>query len=566
MPAPLGRLCLILHGHLPYVLHHGLWPHGEAWLFEAAAETYLPLLELLDTLSDAGAAAGARLTVGLTPVLLEQLADGHFKAGFVRHLHERIGRAAADAVEFERKRDGARAVQATRWQSWYEKRLGYFEQIRQDIPGAFAAHARAGRIEVLTSAATHAYLPLLLEDSSIRAQLSAGLAITRTHLDVAPRGCWLPECAYRPATTDWRPAVLGLPPRARTGLETHLAGAGLSHFFVDAHLLSQARPVATIGRDGQIEPMSEALVYWDTQRGWGNPMEPAAVAAAPQPPGVYSFARHPRISEQVWSGVIGYPGAAEYLEFHVKHGQGGLRYHRVTSHDVPAAEKAIYDPRLVPGKIYEHSHHFCQVVRQLLRQYTAETGRVGTIVAPFDAELFGHWWFEGPQFLHDVLLTLAHDGSVELVTPQQVLETNPPDKEVCPPEGSWGANGNHSVWLNEQTRWLWESEYHAEQRFGHLLKELPWQTKPAVRQHLEQAARELLLLQASDWPFVIHSGGAADYGAIRFAGHVTRFDRLGNIAQAVAAGEKIDAVQQTEIAEAAAHDAVFSAVDLNWWR
>jgi 1,4-alpha-glucan branching enzyme len=562
MPQPLGRLCLILHGHLPYVLHHGLWPHGEAWLYEAAAETYLPLLQLLDELAEQNIHAG--LTFGLTPILLEQLAHDHFKTGFVRYLHERIDRAHQDAKEFGRDGDKPAAALARRWAHWFGEQLAHFQKLKRDIPAAFARHFREGRIQILTSAATHAYLPLLLQDNSLQAQLTAGVTISEKHLGIRPRGLWLPECAYRPASQQWQPPVLYADTRPRPGLETWFQSAGLSHFFVDTHLLADAKPLALMKSEG-VDPTSDALVFWDIKRGWGNPLEPVGVASEPRPPNVYAFARHPRVSEQVWSGVIGYPGAGEYLEFHRKHGPQGLRYHRVTSHETSQHQKAMYDPDLIAGKVYEHAHHFCSVVREVLSEYTAITGRIGTVVAPFDAELFGHWWFEGPRFLREVLLMLAHDGTVELATAEQALAESTLDKVVRLPEGSWGEGGHHHVWLNEQTRWLWEIEYRAEDRFDRLLKELPWQTNAEVQKLLKQTALELLLMQASDWPFVIHSRGAADYGITRFAGHATRFDRLATIAASVAGGNKIGSVEKTEIAEADAHDVVLGDVDLSWW-
>ena len=140
------------------------------------------------------------------------------------------------------------------------------------------------------------------------------------------------------------------------------------------------------------------------------------------PPSVYAFARHPRVSEQVWSSVIGYPGSGEYLEFHRKHGDRGLRYHRVTSHAVPLHEKRPYGPADIESKLYEHSQHFCSIVRETLRNTRLKPGRAGVVVAPVDAELFGHWWFEGQQFLRNVILTLAHDKTVNLVTSDQALE------------------------------------------------------------------------------------------------------------------------------------------------
>jgi 1,4-alpha-glucan branching enzyme len=561
MPS-LGRLVFVLHGHLPYVLHHGVWPHGESWLYEGAAETYLPLLELLDEL--AGKKIKFGLTIGLTPVLLEQLADVRFKTGFVDYLNERMQLAQHDAEHFTEDGETDLVPLARRWEQFFQQRLIYFEKLKRDLPGTFARHFRAGRIQILTSAATHAYLPVLAEDRSIAAQLRAGMAISEKHLGVRPKGLWLPECAYRPAEEAWQPPVLYRDARPRAGLETPIAEVGVSHFFVDTHLIAQGKPMAVTGRDGT-QPTNDALIFWDTKRGWGSPLDPVGIVSEPSTPKVFAFGRHPLVSEQVWSAVSGYPGADDYLEFHHKHGDHGLRYHRVTSHHSTPTEKLPYDPARVPGKIYEHAEHFCTVLRKMLNDFTKQTGRVGTIVAPFDAELFGHWWFEGVAFLRDVLLTLAHDRSIDVTTAEQALNAAVPDKVVRLPEGSWGEGGHHHVWLNEQTRWLWEAEYRAELRFRQLLVELPWRSHPKVRSMLEKAARELLLLQSSDWPFAIHSGAAADYGIARFAGHVTRFDRLATIARDIAAGRAADAVQSTEIAEADAHDVIFAGVDLNWW-
>jgi 1,4-alpha-glucan branching enzyme len=562
MSTSLGRLCLVLHGHLPYVLHHGVWPHGESWLFEGAAETYLPLLELLDELAGRDLRFG--LTVGLTPVLLEQLAHGHFKDRFVAYLHERGELARHDARSFDAKGEHHLAGLARRWEAYYADRLAAFERFGRDLPGAFARHRRDGRIEILTSAATHAYLPLLSTDAAVNAQLRAGAATSERHLGVRPRGLWLPECAYRPAEPAWQPPVLYRAPMDRPGLEDAVAAVGVDHVFVDTHLVAHAIPLAVTNADGT-EATNDAMIYWDAKRGWGSPLEPVGIASAARRADVFAMARHPRVSEQVWSAVTGYPGADDYLEFHRKHGDHGLRYHRVTSHHTPALEKSPYDPARTAGKAYEQAQHFCSVLRETLTEYTRQTGRVGTIVAPFDAELFGHWWFEGLSFLRDVLLTLAHDGTVAVVTSAEALRQSTLDKVARLPEGSWGEGGGHHVWLNEPTRWLWESVYRAEARFLQLLRDLPWRTNDGVAAMLRRAGRELLLMQASDWPFVIHSAAAADYGVGRFAGHVTRFDRLCTIAADVAAGRGVDAVRQTEVAEADAHDVIFADVDLAWW-
>lgn len=562
MSETLGCLCIVLHGHLPYVLNHGSYPHGEAWLYEAAAETYLPILDMIGSVAlNKGRPA---LTIGLTPVLLEQLGNDRFKSGFVTYLNERIERAGRDRKEFEASKQLHLSYLAERWEKWYAGILERFEQIGRDLPGTFAARFREGHIQLLTSNATHAYMPLLLNDEMCRAQMSAGTTTSKKHLGIQPRGMWLPECAYRPTWENWHPAVLYDNPRYRIGMEHFIAGAGVTHFFVDTHLITTGQPMGTFD-NGNFKPSFEGSVHWDARRGWRQPMSPVGVVSQPESPKCFAFARHPRVSEQVWSGSIGYPGAGQYLEFHRKYGERGLRYHKVTDNKAPLSDKHPYYPDDIPGKVFEHATHFCNVVKGVLREYKNYTGRPGVVVAPFDAELFGHWWFEGPQFLRDVILSLNNDPELKLMTAEEALYHYPADKVMRLPEGSWGEHGNHSVWINDRTRWIWEVEYRAEGRFLKLLHETPWQQGGTPKDLMTKLARQLLLLQSSDWPFVIHSQGAVDYGIQRFAGHATSFDRLSLMIEHVAGGNELTALQKVELADIDAHDTIFQEIDLNWW-
>ena len=396
------------------------------------------------------------------------------------------------------------------------------------------------------------------------AQMLAGVATSEKHLGRKSHGMWLPECAYRPANEHWKPAVLWDDARYRPGIETYVAEAGINHFFVDTRQVAEAEPLGTF-EQGTFQAVDPSQLYWDKQRGWRDPMVPVGISSPAQPPKVYAFARHPKASEPVWSSVVGYPGSAPYLEFHRRHGDHGLRYHRVTNVSFDLSQKQPYQLDDTFTKLYENSQHFCETVRETLREHHQMTGRPGIVVAPFDAELFGHWWFEGTQFLRDVLLTLSRDKSVTLATAEEILAHRPPDTVVRLPEGSWGQHGNHSVWLNDSTRWIWEIEYRAEARMLTLLRQLPWRDNAPIQQMLQRAGRQLLLMQASDWPFVIHSKGAVDYGIQRFAGHATRFDRMTAIAASLSAGNPLDSLQEVQIAEADAHDDIFAEIDLNWW-
>jgi 1,4-alpha-glucan branching enzyme len=539
-----GSFCLVLHGHMPYVLRHGAWPHGEDWLYEAAAETYLPLLKVIDECQ--ALKGNPRVTLGLTPVLLEQLAHNDFKRGFQAYLNERAERARSDREDFQRQGQLHQVYLATLWEKLYDDLSAQFTALHRDIPRAFAEQAAAGSVQLLTSNATHAYTPLLLEDSSIRAQLRAGLDSSRRILGLSPKGLWLPECAYRPAGT-WTPPISWGGPRYRGGIDEALSAEGLTHFFTESHQIrSGLRPGA-----GTHEPA------WVCHNGDGRT-------------NIAALTRDPDICQQVWSGFVGYPADGMYLEFHKRQGERrGLRYWKVTNPRSDLGAKDPYYPDDVSGKIYEHAQHFCGQVRHRLWDHHHRTGRYVVVVACFDAELFGHWWFEGPRFLRDVLLTLNADPDVDLCTAEEVLHRHPPEQGVWLSEGSWGEGGGHRVWTNEKVNWMWDVEYRRESLFGKLTYHLPWRQNAALASLLKDAGRELLLLQASDWPFVISRGQAMDYGIKRFMQHVSRFDVLTDLAERFmedpACLRKLSEVTSFEIKDAQVHDVIFPEIDLNWW-
>jgi 1,4-alpha-glucan branching enzyme len=563
-----GSFCLVLHGHLPYVLRHGVWPHGEDWLYEAAAETYLPLLATIDECRFLN--GNPRLTIGLTPILLEQLSQDYFKHGFERYLDDRIRRARSDHAEFKKTGQAHLAYLATRWEQFYTKLGEQFAGIGRDIPKAYAAQAASGAVQILTSAATHPYVPLLLEDASVRAQIRAGLASSERILGFRPRGLWLPESGYRPSG-QWQPPIPWGGARIRPGLEHLVADEGITHFFVEHHLIEQSRSEWVNNGDGLWHKVTWDEAPNNPQRGWRSVHEPAYVNSdGTAVPRAAAMARDPEICEQVWSGACGYPANGTYLEFHKKHGERrGLRYWKITGTGIDLGRKDPYYPDDVQSRIYEHARHFCNQVKERLHEHRRRTGRPGVVTACFDAELFGHWWFEGPRFLKDVMLTLNADPDVDLATAEGYLKAHPPDKLVSLPAGSWGEGGDHRVWANDKTAWMWEVEYRCETIFGKLTFGLPWQKRRQLREVLQKAARELLLLQASDWPFVITRGQAIDYGIKRFTQHVARFECLTDIAEKLGSDSeylgKLSEIEKFEVQDADIHDTVFPRVDLAWW-
>lgn len=523
-----GDLVLVLHGHLPYVLHHGEWPHGEDWLYEAAAESYLPLLQSIGHCNLYG--RPPKIVVGLTPVLLEQLSHPHFQEGFRRWLAEQGAQAERDRRTFEASGEPHGAWLASRWAAWFEALRGQFDEIGGDIPQAFAARHGDGSLELLSSAATHGYLPLLYEDRSVRAQIRAGLASSRRILGFTPSGVWLPECAYRPEGP-WRPPN-GWDGRWRPGIEQILAEEGVTHTFVETHLVGDWRM-----------------------------HEPYRLAG-----GVSVFARDRQVCEQVWSGDLGYPADGVYLEFHKRNGpRRGLRYWKVTGRHTGLGDKHWYYPDDVPGKVFEHVAHFRHLVRERLWRYRANTGQRGVVVATFDLELFGHWWFEGAAFLRDLVLSCHADPDIDLATARDVLAERPPAHAIAMPEGSWGDKGDHRVWANDRVRWMWDVIYRCERDFDRAQRDLGGEERTADL--LRRAGRELLLLQASDWMFVVTREQAVDYGFRRFVQHMVRFDATLALArrEAVGTGGRLSDVERARLQEIDTHDVVFPRVDLGWW-
>jgi 1,4-alpha-glucan branching enzyme len=536
-----GYFTFVLHSHLPYVREAGRWPHGEEMLHEALAETYVPLLNALFDLKHAG--IEPRLTIGLTPILLEQISDPDVRRRFELYLEEEIEVARADAERFDAQGDVKRKELAEFYRAWYQNVMDSFvHRYGRDVVGAFRRLREDGNLDVISSAATHGYLPLLERDSSIYAQLKIGIETTRRHLGHAPYGIWLPECGYRPAYYRESPDGAYYKP----GIEEFLSDLNLLYFFTDSHVIEGGSMVGKVADDvhgpyGGL-PRRELAVREDTR-----PRATRRTTLRPyyvQSTRVAVFGRDSRTGAQVWSAKQGYPGDPAYREFHRKDPTSGLQYWQVTGPDVDLDGKQLYEPELGLKRAMEHADHFVGLVTEIALQYDTQERQPGLVVSAYDTELFGHWWFEGVEWLKQVLRRLAGSEQIELTTANQFLEEFPPREVLTLPESSWGAGGGHWTWLNPDTEWLWTLIHGAERRMEHLVAEHPsasgWQLTA-----LNQIARELLLLQSSDWPFLISTGQAREYATARFQHHLARFNRLAAIVESGRLGSEEERLVET---------------------
>ncbi|TKJ38576.1 glycoside hydrolase [candidate division LCP-89 bacterium B3_LCP] len=564
----IGSFSLVLHSHLPYVISHGKWPHGMDWLNEAAAETYLPLLRIFDQLVHEG--HSPKVTIGLSPVLCEQLTDDVFKADFKEYLNMKVEAARLDQSSFQKAGEQEMAQLAENWEKFYEHiAQDYKDKYDEDILSGFKRLQDDGHIEIITCAATHGYLPLLGEDECINAQVKIAVENYLKHFGRKPNGIWLPESAYRPCR-QWSSPINGEDSRLRVGIEEFLHMHDLRYFYVDSHMIEGGKAL------GIYLERFEALKKYHDEFAKGytkisdefkrTPYQSYMVRSRDEFDGrIHAFIRDPKTGLQVWSGEHGYPGDGEYLDFHKKHFPGGHRYWRVTSAKADLGDKELYNPQLVQKRIDENAGHFKEVVRQVLLNEGKDADGLPLICAPFDTELFGHWWFEGPRWMYQALKWIAQDQEINLVTGSEYLDQVESSHIVSLPEGSWGEGGHHHIWFNEDTSWSWELIYEAEKKMIDAVDK--WIDHPGkrVQDLLAQLARELLLLESSDWQFLISTFSARDYAETRLVRHHLDFDMLYKMLEKLTSGGEPDEEEWVNFLAVRDRDTLFSEIKPEYW-
>ncbi len=492
---PTGYLSLVLHGHLPYVRHpeHDYFLE-ENWFYEALTDTYLPLLDVFEGLVRDG--IPFRLTLSLSPTLISMMADSFLQSRYLRHL-ERLIELSKRELDRTRHQPEFHAVARMYHERFSRSRDRFLYRYACNLLPAFRHLEEQGVLEIITAAATHGYLPLLnVQPFAVRLQIQAAVDYFHQIMGRPPDGIWLPECGYY------------------SGLDSVLKEAGIRYFFIETHGLVYAQPHPRYG--------VYAPVYC--------------------PSGVAAFGRDVESSKQVWSAEEGYPGDYDYREYYRDigfdlemdyirpfiHPDGirintGVKYYRITG---KTNDKQVYVPSRAIEKTAQHAWNFVFNRQRQIKYLASTMDRPPLVVAPYDAELFGHWWFEGPEWINMLIRKLACDRDiVELITPSDYLDQFPVNQESTPSGSSWGHKGYNEVWLNGRNDWVWRHLHQAARRMEELVWDYP-NSEGVLRRALNQATRELLLAQSSDWPFMMKTGQQAEYAVKRFKDHLLRFLRL----------------------------------------
>ena len=417
----------------------------------------------------------------------------------------------------------------------------FVERYNRDIVGAFRKLQDDGYIEIITCGATHGYLPLMSRDSTIYAQIAVAVQSYENHYGRKPRAIWLPECAYRPAYYPEDQSETARKP----GIEEFLAAQGISCFFVETTTIEGGAPISKaegkiLGPYGNTLRRYVVPVSKDRPPTGNTTLQPYLVGMSDT---VSAIGRHHKTGLQVWSAEWGYPGEGSYREFHKKDSISGMQYWRVTGPKVELGFKEYYHPDWTPSHVNSHADHFSNLVHDVIAEYRGQTGKFGLISSNYDTELFGHWWFEGVDWMREVLRRLANSNEIELTTASEYIAQHPTQESLNIPESSWGSNGTHETWLNPETEWMWPIIHRAERRMEGIVAKYPNPTSSTQADTLAQIARELLLLHSSDWPFLVTTGQASDYATKRFNEHV---DRYNSLADALESGDEAEMRRLTD--------------------
>ena len=498
-----GKVHLLLHAHLPFVREPSYDRFlEENWFFEAMAETYLPIIQMLNRLEEKGVPGTLNLSV--SSVLLAMLTDRSLLDKFSRHLHKQLELLEREKVRLQNDPEMMEVVNF-----YYRRQLALINTWERDcgceIIPSLKRLEQIGKINLLTCVGTHPFLPAYQNDfEAIRLQLKITVRAFEESFGKKPRGLWLPECGYF------------------EGLDAILAEYGFKYFFLETHGVLLAKPAPKYG----------------------------VFAPIKTPAGLYCFGREQSSSMEVWSRKTGYPGHPEYREFfkdiaHEReddylgdyflaagtHIETGLKYYRITGSE----DKKVYRPWNALRLVEDHARLFVanreETVSNLLPNMD---GNKVSILCPYDAELFGHWWFEGPLFIEKMFERAASSNVVEMASLEDSIVA---DSDVhAPIFSSWGEGGFGEVWMNDAVTFEYPLFFRMRAMMNDLKKRLPHgaacglnaaksaenargSKAATMKRFLAQMARELVLFQASDWAFMIHNNSAADYARNRLNGH-----------------------------------------------
>lgn len=532
---------LHLHTHMPYVMNHDMWPHGTVWLSEVVCESYLPILEVIQDLHQEG--IRPTLSFDFSPILLAQLSHSNALSIFTEYVKQQIEQSEKDLDKFSKIPEAVQNIPMGEfWKSFYEERLQTLHGMNDSsIIERLRIAEQDGLIEIMTCGLTHAYLPLLDFEQSTRMQIASSVKMHELYFAHKPRAIFLPECGYAPK-------LIG--ENGEYYLEDIILEQSINMIVLDQqHSMKYVDSEHDVVRilPESLRPLSQVRL----QKTYKNQSLKVLI-------------RHKSASDKVWSEKSGYPSHSAYLDFHKREFDSTLRYWKVTNHPEYTQEKYPYMMADAKKQAQIDAKEYVEYLEELALSYSEQVNETGVICLAFDTELFGHWWFEGPEFLSNFIREMDRSDILSLKFPSEIQWNDSIHTVQCS-AGSWGMNGTDETWKNASTMWLLDNIHDAEQRFEDRVHSIDINDQLEKR-IMDQALRELLLMQASDWPFLITKNQASDYAKERFMQHQDYFTSLIAFFDLIKSGKVLTNDQETLLARIVQVDDIFQTIDIHRWR
>jgi 1,4-alpha-glucan branching enzyme len=472
-------ISLVLEAHLPYVKEYSTEDNlsltgEESRFFESVSQTFLPLLEVLDRLENEH--IPFRLGLAISPVLIHMLSDEH---QIKKYLHYTDKQIEFGEKEMQRTANDEELNKLARnyYNKLVDRRIAFTERYGKNILKAFDYYRRKGKVEILGSCATNAFLPFISHNAeSLQAQMEVPVSGYRRHFGGCPQGFWLPALG-------WNSAV-----------EPYLRAYNYIYSIVDSHGLLYGSPLPEKGSFYPVKTPNGSSVF---ARDY------------------YSIKEIEKIScDEIFMDSdrdVGYELPSEDVSLFLStDGERHRTGYKYWTHS--GGRLDIYNQQAASEKVVQYTRQFLEKTIARLKEASLHMNETPLCLYANNADYFGRFWHEGMFFIESLFRLAAEYHDLQFVNLSEYLfKQNLSSFQVVTPEySSWGESGYAQTWLDASNDWIYRHLARSMERMTELAERFPDDTGLKERA-LNQAAREILLAQSSDWPALLYKQDSTEY-------------------------------------------------------
>ena len=492
-----GYLNIVLHAHLPYIRHsEGEEVYEEVWFYEAMCESYMPLVRMLFKAESEN--LNYHITLVLSPTLIEMITDKQTSKGFLEYLNKHI---ELGEKELERLKNDKEfyAVAKDTLDLYITTKEELTNKYNGKLINALIKLQERGKVEIITSVASHAFLPIYeSKPCLIKSGISTATSVHFTNFKDYPKGLWLPDCGYYP------------------------------------HLDELLKKNVLESQYFMVSPVSFALSKTSIKRGCYAPIKTSS--------GLYAFALDTAIMDLVTSSYTGYPGDDDYREFYrdigydlplsyigdyipnkEERGFTGYKYYSVSG---KREDKRVYNKDVAMKKVAMHSKHFVDTINNKIKDISALIDRKPMVNVAFDAELLGHWWKEGVDWLYSVIKDVNDFGEFELISGSDYINEYPECDTAVLSRSALTLNTYAYPYIDGDNNRIQRLIFNAIDKVKDIAERYYNDKNPVRLRYIKQAVKEMLLATSSDWLQIMHNNTSTIYAEKRIDEHLYSINKI----------------------------------------